>query len=181
MPILENPRHEKFAQELAKGKTADEAYQIAGYKANRGNATTLKQQQSISIRVAELLAEREQIHGQATARAVERTGLTKEWIIEVLRTNIQRGLQAQQMTNDDGEPIGDFKYEGSVVNRAAELLGKELGMFVDRKEVGKPGEFEEMSADELRTSIARDLAAVGREDLAAAFAGRAGSARGKPN
>ena len=56
MPILPNPRHEKFAQALAKGKTADEAYQEAGYKPNRGNAATLKANQSISDRVAELQA-----------------------------------------------------------------------------------------------------------------------------
>lgn len=55
MPALENPRHERFAQELAKGKTADEAYQDAGFKANRGNASTLKANQNISERVAELL------------------------------------------------------------------------------------------------------------------------------
>ena len=29
MPILENPRHEAFARELAKGKSATEAYEIA--------------------------------------------------------------------------------------------------------------------------------------------------------
>ena len=28
MPILENPRHEAFARELAKGKSATEAYEI---------------------------------------------------------------------------------------------------------------------------------------------------------
>jgi hypothetical protein len=32
MAALLNAKHERFAQELAKGKTADEAYQIAGYK-----------------------------------------------------------------------------------------------------------------------------------------------------
>ncbi|MCP8895336.1 hypothetical protein KYK29_10360 [Shinella daejeonensis] len=56
MPVLKNARHEKFAQALAKGKTADEAYQEAGYKPNRGNAATLKANQSISDRVAELQA-----------------------------------------------------------------------------------------------------------------------------
>lgn len=54
MPALDNPRHERFAQELAKGKTADEAYQTAGYKPNRGNATTLKANQSVLDRVAEI-------------------------------------------------------------------------------------------------------------------------------
>lgn len=30
MPVLDNAKHERFAQELAKGKTADEAYKEAG-------------------------------------------------------------------------------------------------------------------------------------------------------
>ncbi|WP_236761824.1 hypothetical protein [Agrobacterium tumefaciens] len=54
MPVLKNARHEQFAQGLAKGQTADEAYQKAGFKPNRGNAATLKANQSILDRVAEL-------------------------------------------------------------------------------------------------------------------------------
>lgn len=54
MPILSNARHERFAQALAKGKTADEAYQEAGYAENRGNAARLKANESVSARVAEL-------------------------------------------------------------------------------------------------------------------------------
>ena len=51
MPILPNNRHELFAQGLATGLSADAAYQAAGYKPNRGNAATLKANQSISKRV----------------------------------------------------------------------------------------------------------------------------------
>ena len=54
MPVLANSRHERFAQELAKGKTADEAYQLAGYKPSRANASTLKANQNVSDRVEEL-------------------------------------------------------------------------------------------------------------------------------
>lgn len=54
MPPLSNGRHELFAQGLAMGKTADQAYQDAGYVANRGNAATLKANQSILDRKAEL-------------------------------------------------------------------------------------------------------------------------------
>lgn len=56
MPTIKNPRHERFAQALAKGKTADQAYRLAGYKPNRGNASVLKSKESISARVAEILA-----------------------------------------------------------------------------------------------------------------------------
>ncbi|WP_085859921.1 hypothetical protein [Rhizobium sp. TAL182] len=54
MPVLKNARHEKFAQALAKGMTADEAYVGAGFKPNRGNASTLKANQNISKRVEEI-------------------------------------------------------------------------------------------------------------------------------
>jgi hypothetical protein len=47
MPILSNPRHERFAQELANGKTASDAYTAAGYKPSRANASTLRTNQNI--------------------------------------------------------------------------------------------------------------------------------------
>lgn len=175
MTALANARHEKFAQELSKGKTADEAYVIAGYKQNRGNASTLKQDQSILARVSELLTEHEAIHAQATADAIKSTGLTKEWIIETLKENVARAMQAKPVrTDDDGEAIGEYQYQGSVANKALELLGKELGMFVDRKEVGKPGDFESMNADQLREYIRREAAELGLSAAAAAVSGDKG-------
>jgi phage terminase small subunit len=54
--ILKNPKHERFAQELAKGATADEAYQLAGYTEHRGNASRLSSNESIRARLAELLS-----------------------------------------------------------------------------------------------------------------------------
>jgi phage terminase small subunit len=54
MPILKNQRHEIFCQEIVKGKTADEAYQNAGYARNDGNAARLKGKERISKRIAEI-------------------------------------------------------------------------------------------------------------------------------
>ena len=73
MPVLTNPKHELFAQALAKGSTADQAYQDAGYKANSGNAATLKGNQRIKDRVVEL-----------QGRAAERTIYTIEDIVQQL-------------------------------------------------------------------------------------------------
>lgn len=53
MTALSNPKHEKFAQELFKGKTADEAYQIAGYQPSRKNASRLRANEDIKRRIAE--------------------------------------------------------------------------------------------------------------------------------
>jgi phage terminase small subunit len=57
MPVLQNARHEAFAQELARGKAAEAAYQAAGYKPDRGNASRLTANDSIRARVAELKAQ----------------------------------------------------------------------------------------------------------------------------
>lgn len=54
MPALENPRHERFAQLLAKGETADAAYVAAGYAENRHNASRLKTNETVTRRVAEI-------------------------------------------------------------------------------------------------------------------------------
>jgi hypothetical protein len=56
VPMLRNPRHERFAQELATGKTADAAYGLAGYRENRSNAARLSANQDIEKRVAEIQA-----------------------------------------------------------------------------------------------------------------------------
>lgn len=69
MPALENAKHERFAQELAKGKTADEAYQEAGYAENRGNAIRLKANERVAARVAEIL-ERAAIRTEITVAGI---------------------------------------------------------------------------------------------------------------
>lgn len=54
MPTLSNPRHERFAQELAKGKSASDAYVAAGYAQCRASASRLLTNANITSRVAEL-------------------------------------------------------------------------------------------------------------------------------
>lgn len=82
MPILPNPKHEAFAQALARGLSISAAYVEAGYKPNRGNAHTLaKQNQSISKRVEEIQADQLAIHQQATAEAAANAKVTIESLI----------------------------------------------------------------------------------------------------
>jgi len=54
VPALDNPRHERFAQELAKGKTAADAYVSAGYQESRSAASRLSTNVNIVARVAEI-------------------------------------------------------------------------------------------------------------------------------
>jgi len=41
-------------------------------------------------------------------------------------------MQAVPVLDKQGEPTGEYTYQGAVANRALELIGKHLGMFIDR-------------------------------------------------
>jgi len=55
MPLLENAKHERFAQGLAAGKHAVDAYEAAGYRRNRRHASTLRKNPKLLKRVDEIL------------------------------------------------------------------------------------------------------------------------------
>ena len=54
MPELQNQKHEIFAQQLARGKSASYAFKVAGFTPNRGNASRLKAHESIQRRLVEI-------------------------------------------------------------------------------------------------------------------------------
>ena len=54
MPVLKNARHEAFAQALAKGMTATDAYAEAGYKGDRTAASRLSTNVNVGQRVSEI-------------------------------------------------------------------------------------------------------------------------------
>jgi len=112
MPALSNPRHERFAQELAKGKTADEAYRLAKYKANRGNAATLKANQSVSERVAEI-----------QNRAAARTEVTVANITERLLKIAEKGeksAEAPLLAVARASLMDAAKLNGLVIDKSAQ-------------------------------------------------------------
>jgi hypothetical protein len=75
--------------------------------------------------------------------------------------NANRAMQAQAVLDAEGKPTGEFRYNGAVANRALELLGIEIGMFIDRHEIGEPGEFARMTDDELQVYLVEKFKALG--------------------
>lgn len=120
MPVLENARHERFAQALATGKTADEAYIEAGYKANRGNAATLKANQSIADRVAEILqrgADRAEINEEMVLRELAKIGFS----------DIRRAIKwnGHLVTEEDQPDGGDVLVVKTTVSNHVTLVDSE--------------------------------------------------------
>lgn len=54
MPVLKHAKHEAFAQALARGKTATEAYTDAGYSGDRTAASRLSTNVNVAKRVEEI-------------------------------------------------------------------------------------------------------------------------------
>jgi phage terminase small subunit len=122
MPVLRKHKHELFAQGLAKGLSADAAYQAAGYKRDRGNATRLTANDSIQKRVVEI-----------QDKAAENVEVSKAWVMERLKEIVERAMQAVPHLDHEGNPTGVYTYQGNVAIKALEMLGRELGMFAQRQ------------------------------------------------
>lgn len=131
MPVLKNPRHEKFAQGLSRGLTADQAYQDAGFKANRGNAATLKQKQSIQDRVAELLEWANTVEQKATERAIDKLAITKERVLSELAkigfADIRKAIkwQGHLQTEEDNPDGGDVLVIRNIVSNHVQLISSD--------------------------------------------------------
>ncbi len=69
MSALENPKHERFAQELAKGRSQAEAYAEAGYRPSEPHASRLASNGKVAGRVAEIL-ERAAIRAEVTVASI---------------------------------------------------------------------------------------------------------------
>jgi phage terminase small subunit len=109
---LRNPRYERFAQGLAEGKPAYQAYIDAGFaKAGAAQSASrlLKNQRAgIGERVAEILQERNRIRAESTKLAIERSGITRERVaVELGRIGFANMMDYMRI-GPSGDPVLDF-------------------------------------------------------------------------
>jgi hypothetical protein len=103
---------------IGKRRTCTKSLVTAGYKgADPGNASHLQAKPQISQRIAELLQEREQIHAEGTAQAIEKVALTQEWVLTRLMENAERALQHVAVLDKERTPTGEYRYDGSGQSR----------------------------------------------------------------
>jgi len=127
------PKQEKFVQGLFTGMSQREAYKQAyeckSMKDNTidKNAYTLANDTKIATRLKEL-----------QDNLAERNTLTIEWVLNNLKEVAERCMQAEPVMMKLGDELvetGEYKFEHSGANRSLELIGKHLGMFVEKKEL----------------------------------------------
>lgn len=142
MPVLKNAKHERFAQELAKGESATRAYVLAGYQANDSNAARLSGNERIGARAAELLG-----------RAADRAECTVASILAELEEARRLALCLEQPGPAVSASMGKAKVSGLLVDRT-EHTGAN----------GGPIETKDVSARDLLADKLAGLAARHAED-----------------
>jgi phage terminase small subunit len=121
MPALSNPKHERFAQALAKGMTQAEAYADAGYKPSEPNASRLTSNDKVQARLAEL-----------QERAATRAEITVASITErllAIATKAEKSGDAPMLQAARASLMDAAKLNGLVVDKG-EHQHKHVGLSV---------------------------------------------------
>lgn len=125
-----NPKQRRFVDEYLQDSNATQAAIRAGYSERTANQ--IGPRLLVNVGISAEIAQRQ-------AAMSENAGISAEWVLERLRENVDRSMTAEPVRDRDGNETGEYVYQGSVANRALELLGKHVGMFTDRHEVTGAG------------------------------------------
>jgi uncharacterized protein YqfA (UPF0365 family) len=99
MPILQNTRHEAFAQLRARGAPLDLAYAQAGYEADSGHGSRLAKRPAVAARIAELRARRDAADAGGPPNLINALREARAALMEA------RGLIVALETQARGAPI----------------------------------------------------------------------------
>jgi phage terminase small subunit len=145
MPVLDHPKHELFAQTVARGKPLNEAYVIAGYKQSDQNASTLAARPEVAARILEfkrIAAARSLVTAERVLAELALIGFADiTQAVKVVDGKVQV-LDTAQLSPDVTAAIAKIAQtrDGVTVafhdKRAAlENLGKHLGLFKENVSV----------------------------------------------
>jgi hypothetical protein len=159
---LKNAKYEHFAQLVSNGESPPTAYVLAGYseKGSVQSSNRLLKNADICSRISYLRSFKENKHEEAVTKAMDNVGINKEWVLSQLVENVMMAKSAEPVRDSYGNPIGEYKQNLPAANKALELIGTEIGMFITKIEKGGVGEFERLSDAELEKRIADNERAI---------------------
>ena len=155
------PKQQRFVEEYLIDLNATKAAVRAGYAQPNKQGPRMLVNVGIAAAIRKAMDERS-----------ERTGIDQDWVLNNLRSITERCMQVEPVTDSKGDPVlvenaaggivPAFTFNSTGANRALELIGKHLGMFVERKEhTGKDGgpiQYENIDVEEARKRVAEQFA-----------------------
>ena len=124
------PKQSDFVKQYLVDLNATQAAIRAGYSPKTANQQGSRLLAHVKVQRAIITAKKK--------RSV-RVGVDVDWVLMRLVENVDRSMKAVEVLDREGESTGEWQYQGAVANRALELIGKHLGMFPERHEMGGLG------------------------------------------
>ena len=119
-------RQERFVAEYLIDLNATQAAIRAGYAEK--SAAAEGSRLLVNTKVAAAVA-------AAQAKRSERTEITQDYVLAVITDTIERCQKAKAVMDHDGKETGEWTFNANAVLKGAELLGRHLAMFTDKKTV----------------------------------------------
>src|SRR5215472_12267493 len=145
MPALRWPKHEAFAAAVAAGVAPKTAYLSAGFKCTPKSAISaggkLSKRADVRARIEELIEGKRSASLAEVQRALSDRGVDRGWVIDQLVEIVGRCM------------AGGERFNPRDAVKALELLGKEQGMFVERRQISQEVALENLSDEELRKIV----------------------------
>lgn len=148
-------KQERFLEAYLKHGNATQAFKDAGYNWKNSTPASLYVMAHKVLWNDKLQLRLSAIKLRAAQKIENTVTLNKSYVlnglVEIAETGLGRKKLKKSVVTSEGDTIEveALQPDRAVAARAFELMGKELAMFVDRKEIGGPGDFERMSMDDL--------------------------------
>ena len=118
MPLT--PKQQRFVEEYPVDLNGTQAVIRAGYAVRGANVQAVRLLSNATVQAA---------IQEAIAKRSKKTEINAAWVLRKLVRNAQRAAQAEPVRDKEGNPTGEYTYQGAVVNKSLELIGKHVGYF----------------------------------------------------
>lgn len=122
-------KQKAFCEEYMIDLNATQAAIRAGYKPD--NAQQMSTENLLKPVIKDYIE-------QLMDKRSEITMIDSYFVIENLKNNVNRCMQSEPVLDNEGLETGEYQFNAAGANKALELLGKHLGLFVERKEHSGP-------------------------------------------
>jgi phage terminase small subunit len=126
-----NAKHILFVNDYMISQNVTESYQKVyecSVEAARKNGSRLMTNDDIRSEIAR--------RQEAINKKVEEdTGISVQWVLDSFKSIAERCMQSEAVTDREGNPTGEYRFDSSGANKAVENIGKYLGMFKDKGDV----------------------------------------------
>lgn len=167
MPPLPKPHWEQAALARAGGDSLKNAYLAGKFTYSAAAATTFFKKPHIAARVEEIRAERREADARSRQIATEEAGVDLAWIERHFKYVAVGAMRGDPVRDATGKMKRDPE-TGAVIYRpdrkaavdALNSLGRMKGAFIDRSEIGRPGDFSRLTDEEFDAKLieaARDV------------------------